>query len=152
MSHQLPIPPIPTYLPISTFFLHNTLAMSSRKRKAVDVDSYSNWVPTVPPPNASKSTTYPSQASMSTSTPHGSQRNPIELDLTPPPPSPAPLPPAKKQRKKKDPNDSAPEKRGAIFKKACPKNILERVERVISQRYVNFSIDWAIRTRPCDAS
>ncbi|KAI0792163.1 hypothetical protein C8Q75DRAFT_754676 [Abortiporus biennis] len=37
-------------------------------------------------------------------------------------------------RKKKDPNEPAPEKRLAIFKKQCPKNILERVERVISQR------------------
>jgi hypothetical protein len=27
-----------------------------------------------------------------------------------------------------------PEKRGAIFKKACPKNILDRVARVMSQR------------------
>lgn len=45
-------------------------------------------------------------------------------------------PPPKKQRKKKvvDPNEPAPEKRGAIFKKACPKNILERVDRVMSQR------------------
>jgi hypothetical protein len=46
-------------------------------------------------------------------------------------------PPAKKQRKKKaDPDAPVPEKRGAIFKKACPKNILDRVDRVMSQRYV----------------
>ena len=45
-------------------------------------------------------------------------------------------PPAKKQRKKKaDPNAPVPEKRGAIFKKECPKNILERVDRVMAQRY-----------------
>jgi hypothetical protein len=45
-------------------------------------------------------------------------------------------PPAKKQRKKKaDPDAPVPEKRGAIFKKACPKNILDRVDRVMSQRY-----------------
>ena len=28
------------------------------------------------------------------------------------------------------------EKRGAIFKKACPKTILERVDRVVSQRWI----------------
>ncbi|KIM77496.1 hypothetical protein PILCRDRAFT_76604 [Piloderma croceum F 1598] len=52
-------------------------------------------------------------------------------------------PPAKKQRKKKvDPDAPVPEKRGAMFKKACPKNILDRVDRVMSQRF--FMID---RTR-----
>jgi hypothetical protein len=46
-------------------------------------------------------------------------------------------PPAKKQRKKKvDPDAPVPEKRSAMFKKACPKNILDRVDRVMSQRYV----------------
>lgn len=46
-------------------------------------------------------------------------------------------PPAKKQRKKKaDPNAPVPEKRGAMFKKACPKNVLDRVDRVMSQRCV----------------
>jgi hypothetical protein len=45
-------------------------------------------------------------------------------------------PAAKKQRKKKaDPDAPVPEKRGAIFKKKCPNNILERVDRVMSQRY-----------------
>ncbi|OJA10466.1 hypothetical protein AZE42_05712 [Rhizopogon vesiculosus] len=49
--------------------------------------------------------------------------------------SPA-LPPAKKQRKKKnDPNEPPPEKRGAMFKKKCPQNILDRVDRVMSQRF-----------------
>ena len=48
-----------------------------------------------------------------------------------PPQKPAP----KRQKKVKDPNAPAPEKRGAIFKKKCPQNILERVDRVISQRY-----------------
>jgi hypothetical protein len=44
-------------------------------------------------------------------------------------------PPVKKQRKKKkDPNEPAPEKRGAMFKKKCPQNILDRVDRVMSQR------------------
>ena len=34
---------------------------------------------------------------------------------------------------------SVPEKRGAIFKKRCPKIIWERVERVMSQRQVAIS-------------
>ena len=49
-------------------------------------------------------------------------------------------PPAKRQRKGKKVKDvdvPATEKRGAIFKKKCPQNILERVERVMSQRYVS---------------
>lgn len=47
---------------------------------------------------------------------------------------------AGKSKPKKTRKDSdfeappAPEKRGAIFKKRCPKNIIERAERVISQR------------------
>ncbi|KDQ61266.1 hypothetical protein JAAARDRAFT_32263 [Jaapia argillacea MUCL 33604] len=44
-------------------------------------------------------------------------------------------PPAKKQRKKKDPEAPQEEKRGAIMKKSCPKNILDRVDRVASQRF-----------------
>ena len=55
----------------------------------------------------------------------GSSNNPIELDSPPK---------AKRQRKAKDPDALAPEKRGAIFKKVCPKNIIERVERVMGQR------------------
>ncbi|KAF7967067.1 hypothetical protein HWV62_35967 [Athelia sp. TMB] len=54
-------------------------------------------------------------------------------------------PPAKKKKKGKgklDPDAPVPEKRGAIFKKACPKNIMERVDRVMSQRF--FMVD---RTR-----
>jgi hypothetical protein len=48
-------------------------------------------------------------------------------------------PRAKRLRKDphKDPQSSGvslPEKRGAIFKKSCPKNILDRVARVKSQR------------------
>jgi hypothetical protein len=43
---------------------------------------------------------------------------------------------SKSKRLRKDPQspDATPEKRGAIFKKACPKNILDRVARVMSQR------------------
>ncbi|KAI0001916.1 hypothetical protein BJV77DRAFT_24576 [Russula vinacea] len=48
---------------------------------------------------------------------------------------------SKSKRLRKDPQspDATPEKRGAIFKKACPKNILDRVARVMSQRF--FMID-----------
>jgi len=52
----------------------------------------------------------------------------------------APSSPAKKARKGKGKHvDSVeePEKRGAIMKKKCPKNILERVDRVMSQRCVD---------------
>lgn len=53
--------------------------------------------------------------------------NPIHLDSPPKP---------KRQRKAKDLDAPAPEKRGAVFKKKCPQNILDRVERVMSQRCV----------------
>ncbi|THH17412.1 hypothetical protein EW146_g3413 [Bondarzewia mesenterica] len=49
------------------------------------------------------------------------------------------LPKPKRQRKVKDPDAAPQEKRGAIFKKKCPKNILERVERVMTQRF--FMVD-----------
>lgn len=42
---------------------------------------------------------------------------------------------AKRGRKKKDPNEPVPEKRQAMFKKHCPQNIQERLERVRTQRY-----------------
>ena len=54
------------------------------------------------------------------------------------PPGPSKLLPSKtpKSRKKKlDPDAPTPEKRGAVFKKTCPKNILDRVDRVMSQRF-----------------
>ncbi|KAH9064114.1 hypothetical protein EDB87DRAFT_1374111 [Lactarius vividus] len=50
--------------------------------------------------------------------------------------------PSKAKRLRKDPQSSdvsLPEKRSAIFKKSCPKNILDRVARVMSQRF--FMID-----------
>ncbi|KAH9968858.1 hypothetical protein BC827DRAFT_1263339 [Russula dissimulans] len=55
-------------------------------------------------------------------------------------PGRAPL--SKSKRAREGPQDSdatAPEKRGARLRKSCPKNILERVERVKSQRF--FMID-----------
>ncbi|KAJ6533770.1 hypothetical protein DFH09DRAFT_1043726 [Mycena vulgaris] len=53
---------------------------------------------------------------------------------------PSPSAPAKKGRRKAgDPPAPPPEKRGGIFKKKCPQNILDRVERVMSQRF--FMVD-----------
>ncbi|KAK0448525.1 hypothetical protein EV421DRAFT_1782786 [Armillaria borealis] len=59
-------------------------------------------------------------------------------------PSAAPTPPkalAKAKAKAKTPREPKPkpEKRGAIFKKKCPQNILDRLDRVIEQRF--FMID-----------
>jgi hypothetical protein len=52
-------------------------------------------------------------------------------------PATAPAPPAKKKaRRTTDPGAPQEEKRGAVFKKGCPKNILDRVDRVIEQRCV----------------
>lgn len=52
-------------------------------------------------------------------------------------------PPAKRARKAapkiQDPDAPPPEKRLAIFKKKCPQNILERVHRVMQQRF--FMVD-----------
>ncbi|KAI0274748.1 hypothetical protein BC834DRAFT_9703 [Gloeopeniophorella convolvens] len=59
------------------------------------------------------------------------------------PPVPQALPPQPKPKKAriegKGARAAGPEKRGAMFKKMCPKNILERVARVMSQRF--FMID-----------
>ncbi|KAF8163789.1 hypothetical protein B0H34DRAFT_650575 [Crassisporium funariophilum] len=62
-------------------------------------------------------------------------------------PSQPTAPPAKRSRKKAGKEEepligSQPEKRGALFKARCPQNILDRVERVMTQRI--FMID---RTR-----
>lgn len=43
-------------------------------------------------------------------------------------------PKVKRARKEKDPSKPPPEKRAARFKKACPQSILDRVERVLTQR------------------
>lgn len=48
-------------------------------------------------------------------------------------------PKSKKPRKGPQSSDATPEKRGAMFKKSCPKNIQDRVARVMSQRF--FMID-----------
>jgi hypothetical protein len=43
-------------------------------------------------------------------------------------------PRSKKPRKDPQSSDATPEKRGAMLKKSCPKNIQDRVARVMSQR------------------
>ncbi|KAG5644408.1 hypothetical protein DXG03_008575 [Asterophora parasitica] len=47
-----------------------------------------------------------------------------------PQPGPSQAPKAARSRKKADAGAPKPEKRGAIFKRSCPRNILDRVERV----------------------
>ncbi|GLB41179.1 putative RING finger domain protein [Lyophyllum shimeji] len=74
-----------------------------------------------PPPPPPPQTAYPSN------------------DLEPGPSQPPPPPTPSRSRKKADPDQPPPEKRGAVFKKKCPQNILDRVERVMSQRF--FMID-----------
>ncbi|KAL1944646.1 hypothetical protein VTO73DRAFT_3076 [Trametes versicolor] len=90
--------------------------MPPRKRKAVD-DPYSGYS------TYTYASSYPAAA-----VPGPSSNPPV-----------ASKPAAKRQRKAKDPDAPVPEKRGAMFKKACPKNIIERVERVMQQRF--FMID-----------
>ncbi|KAI0819496.1 hypothetical protein BC628DRAFT_1016088 [Trametes gibbosa] len=96
--------------------------MPPRKRKATE-DPYSERVATVAGASSYScgSSVYPGVASSSST------------------PLPAKKPPAKRQRKVKDSSAPVPEKRGAIFKKACPQNILDRVTRGMTQRF--FMID-----------
>ena len=97
----------------------------SRKRKAV-ADTHNPYLgykdePIVPklPTSYLLAPTYAAAGS-------GSSSNPINLD------SPEPKP--KRARKAKNPNAPVPEKRGAVLKKNCPKNIMERAFRVRDQR------------------
>ncbi|KAI0780721.1 hypothetical protein BD413DRAFT_499548 [Trametes elegans] len=100
--------------------------MPPRKRKATE-DPYTDWAATAASSSSYAYTGgYPAHA--------GSSGDPILLDSPP-----AKMPAAKRQRNTKDPNAPGPEKRGAMFKKACPQNILERALRVKSQRF--FMID-----------
>ena len=73
------------------------------------------------------------------------------MGQTPPGPSePQPTKAPRSRKKKLDPDAPTPEKRGAVFKKACPKNILDRVDRVMSQRLTPcplFPIIFLISTR-----
>ncbi|THG97957.1 hypothetical protein EW026_g4159 [Hermanssonia centrifuga] len=100
--------------------------MTGRKRKIQE--SEGTWIP------AASGLSY-AQCGVAGS----SSSNPILLD-SPPPLAKAPA--AKRQRKTKNSDAPPPEKRGAIFKRKCPQNILERLERVNQQRF--FMVD---RTR-----
>ncbi|KAG1855009.1 hypothetical protein F4604DRAFT_1590918 [Suillus subluteus] len=64
---------------------------------------------------------------------------PYSYAYTPPATSALPPPVKKQRKKKKDPNEPAPEKRGAMFKKKCPQSILDRVDRFMAQRF--FMVD-----------
>jgi hypothetical protein len=87
--------------------------MGKNKRKVEEDEDTAIWAPPPSIPGGSKSL--------------GGYPNPMYSFS-------APL--AKRQRKKKDPDDDQSEKRAARIRKSCPKNILERVDRVMSQRYV----------------
>lgn len=98
-----------------------------RKRKALD-DPYDNpypgWVPGPSMPTMLPPSNYPYPPGYCAAA-AGSASNPIAIDSPPKP---------KRARKTKDPNAPVPEKRGAMFKKACPQNIMERAMRVRTQR------------------
>ncbi|KAI1794565.1 hypothetical protein LXA43DRAFT_995617 [Ganoderma leucocontextum] len=99
-----------------------------KKRKAVDDpydDLYAGWVPGPSIPTMLPPSNYPYPSSYG-ATAAGSASNPIAIDAPPKP---------KRARKTKDPNAPVPEKRGAMFKKACPQNIMERALRVREQRF-----------------
>lgn len=83
------------------------------KRKAYDYDDEPDWLPTLGGTSQHANHSYPAPG-------------------LPPPKAPA----KKRQRKAKDPDAPAPEKRLAMMKKKCPQNILERLERVTTQRRV----------------
>ena len=92
------------------------------KRKANVYDYPTDYLPTLAGPSYHPAHLYGVP---------GSSSNPILLDSPP-----AKAPAAKRQRKAKDPDAPVPEKRGAVLKKKCPKNIEERLERVLTQRRV----------------
>lgn len=91
-------------------------------------------MPLRPTRSRAKSSAITRSYATSTAMPSSSSR---VLD-TPPVAKP---PPIKRQRKMKDADAPAPEKRGAIFKKKCPKTILERLDRVASQRHARNLMD-----------
>ncbi|CDO72916.1 hypothetical protein BN946_scf185002.g101 [Trametes cinnabarina] len=100
--------------------------MPPRKRKAIE-DPYADWAST-----AAGSSNY-AYTGLSYAPVASGSSTAVGVD------APPKKPVAKRQRKAKDPNAPVPEKRGAIFKKACPQNIIERVKRVMEQRF--FMID-----------
>lgn len=109
--------------------------MSKRKSLLDKFDEhYEVEMPLRPTRSRAKSSAITRSYATSTAMPSSSSR---VLD-TPPVAKP---PPIKRQRKMKDADAPAPEKRGAIFKKKCPKNILERLDRVASQRHAGNLMD-----------
>lgn len=65
-----------------------------------------------------------------------------------PPPPPAPARKVRKGKEKADPNaepEGQPEKRQAQFKPRCPQNILDRVQRVMTQRCFLFMVHNFVR-------
>ena len=95
--------------------------MGGRKRKAAYYVEEDDWLPT-----------YAAAPGGSNYMAAGSSSNPIVLYDTPPKP--------KRQRKVKDTSGPAPEKRAARMKAKPPQNILERLERVRSQRYTRYRV------------
>lgn len=89
-------------------------------------DPYAGWVPGPSIPTMLPPSNYPYPPNYGV-TAAGSASSPIAVDSQPK---------TKRARKTKDPNTPAPEKRGAVFKKACPQNIMERAMRVVTQRCV----------------
>ncbi|KAJ7106984.1 hypothetical protein C8R44DRAFT_805057 [Mycena epipterygia] len=95
-------------------------------------------IPTIPfTPTRTPTASYPVKAT-----------NPSPVASSSQVPSRSDSTPAKKARRKagdppapktSPPKAASPEKRGAVFKKKCPQNILDRVERVMSQRF--FMVD-----------
>lgn len=114
--------------------------MSSRKRRRGELDSYHTYSTSCAydtgaissyAPYRTKSSHASTSASVSSSRLLNLLDGKLEEDETPK---------AKRPRKGTKSNDpeAEPEKRAARFKKACPRNILDRVERVLTQRWVNF--------------
>ncbi|GJE85079.1 hypothetical protein PsYK624_011560 [Phanerochaete sordida] len=99
--------------------------MGKRKAAAYEDD----WLPTVP------TSSYPAY---NYDPAPGSSSNPILLD-SPPAKAPAKAPARKRQKKAKDPDAPEPEKRLAKMKPRCPQNIMDRLERVQTQRF--FMVD-----------
>ncbi|EKM57496.1 uncharacterized protein PHACADRAFT_206397 [Phanerochaete carnosa HHB-10118-sp] len=94
------------------------------KRKATAYDEDEGWLPTL------SGSSYPAYDCGAP----GSSSNPVLLDS---PPAKAPV--NKRRRKAKDIDEPVQEKRLAMMKRRCPQNIMDRLERVQTQRF--FMVD-----------
>ena len=115
--------------------------MPRGKRKADETEDYQSLYEIASPRYRIKSVSRSVDTGINVTSDHVSQRNghsveshTASVDLLQAPDTVSGPSCSKKTRKQKDLDTSAPEKRGAIFKKQCPKTILDRVERVIQQR------------------